>query len=183
MSNTNPKTEAVPSLQSENPCRSIRLEKVVVNIGVGSSGERLEKAKNVLKKITDATPSERKAVDTIREFNVTKNDPIAVMATLRRKRAETFLRTALKAVGNKLQASSFSGRTFSFGIKEHITIPGIRYDPAVGVYGMDVCVVLERPGYRVTRRRRKRSKIGKGHEISTEESIGFVKTAFEVEVS
>jgi large subunit ribosomal protein L5 len=183
MNNLGHETQVVPSLPRESTCRSIRLEKIVVNIGVGSSGERLEKAKAVLKKITGATPCERKAVDTIREFNVTKDESIAVMATLRRKRAEIFLRTALKAIGNKLQASSFSGRTFSFGVKEHISIPGIRYDPAVGIYGMDVCVVLERPGYRVTRRRRKRSKIGKGHTISTEESIDFVKSAFEVEIS
>jgi large subunit ribosomal protein L5 len=168
---------------TENPCRSIRVEKVVVNIGVGASGDRLEKAKAILKVITGANPCERRALDTIREFSVRKNEPIAAVVTLRGQKAEGFLKLAFQAVGNSLKASSFSGRTFSFGIKEHISMPGIRYDPSVGIFGMDVCVALERPGYRVSRRRRRASKVGKGHAITTEEAVDFVRSKFGVEVT
>ena len=55
---------------------------------------------------------------------------------------------------------------FGFGISEHIDL-GIKYDPSTGIYGMDFFVVLERPGYRVSRRRKQQKKIGKQTERRT----------------
>jgi len=181
MSAESPEESTHPRVNT-NSIRSIKLEKVVVNIGVGTGGDRLEKAKSVLTNVTGAKPCERRAVDTIREFNVRKSEPIAAVVTLRGKPAEEFLVIAFKSVGNKIRASAFSGRTFSFGIKEHITIPGVKYDPKIGVLGMDVCVALERPGFRVSKRRRMKSKVGKAHRISTEDSVNFIRGAFGVDV-
>lgn len=175
-------SEQEAPLLTEHPCRSIRIEKVVVNIGVGASGERLEKAKAVLKRITGANPCERRALDTIREFNVRKHEPIAAIVTLRGQAADNFLRMAFQAVGNRLKAGSFSGRTFSFGIREHISLPGVKYDPSIGIFGMDVSVALERPGFRVSRRKRRRSKVGRSHNITTKEAVEFIRSKFGVEV-
>lgn len=180
---SNSKSNEQVMLNQENKLKAIRIEKVVVNIGVGQSGDKLEKAKTVLKRITSAKPCERRALDTIREFNVRKGEPIAAMVTLRRQTAEDFLTLAMKSIYGKLNAKSFSGRTFSFGIKEHINLPGIKYDPSVGIFGMDVCVSLERPGFRVAKRRRRKSKVGRNHIIKTEESISFIIQKFNVEVN
>lgn len=169
--------------ESKAPPFGIRIEKVVVNIGVGKSGEQLEKAKAVLKSITKVQKVwERKAKSTIRDFDVRENDTIAVAVTLRRQAAEEFLGRAFKATNMKLKASSVSGRTFSIGLVEHILLPGSKYDPKLGVFGMDVAVTLERPGYRVARRKRRPSKIGKGAGISSQDTIEFISSKYGVEV-
>jgi len=162
----------------------IRLEKVVVNMGVGKSGEPLEKAKAVLKAITGSDKVwERAARETIRDFGIRKNDPIAAAVTLRGQRANEFLGRAFKAVGMKLRSSSISGRALSFGIAEHILLPGAKYDPKLGIFGMDVAVALERPGYRVARRKRRPAKVGKKAAISSGEAAEFISSEYGVEVT
>jgi large subunit ribosomal protein L5 len=87
----------------------------------------------------------------------------------------------LAARERKLAASSFDPRgSVSFGIKEHIEIPGVKYDPAIGILGMNVSVLLERPGYRVARRARRTARIGKAHLVSKEESMQYFKEKFGV---
>jgi large subunit ribosomal protein L5 len=160
-----------------------RIEKVVVNISVGKSGEPLEKAAKVLKEITGQTPCRRKAKNSIRDFGIRKGESIACIVTLRQEKAIEFLKKALTVVDTKIPSRSFDGQgNFSFGIKEHIELPGVRYDPDVGIFGMDVCVSVTRPGYRVKNRRIESSKIGLNHVLRPEESIVFVKGALGIEV-
>ncbi|MEM0353522.1 MAG: 50S ribosomal protein L5, partial [Archaeoglobaceae archaeon] len=64
---------------------------------------------------------------------------------------------------------------FSFGIQEHIDLPGVEYDPDIGVFGMDVCVSLKRRGYRVAERRIARAKVGSKHRITKEETIRWLE--------
>jgi len=164
-----------------NPMLRPRIAKVTVNISVGESGERLQKAARVLEMLTGQKPSLRRAKRTIRDFGIRKGEPIAVMVTLRREKAFEFLRKAFQAVGNKIRASQFDEHgNVAFGIKEHITIPGVRYDPEIGVFGMDVVVTVERPGYRVARRRRKRSHIPRRHRVTKEESMVLLGETFGV---
>ncbi len=67
---------------------------------------------------------------------------------------QSFLKRGLEAVSNALKASSFDGNgNFAFGIKEHIEIPGTKYVPELGIFGMDVMGTLERPGYRIKRKK------------------------------
>ncbi|MGQ9478582.1 MAG: 50S ribosomal protein L5 [Thermoproteota archaeon] len=162
--------------------RVIRLEKVVVNICPGKPGEALEKAKQVLNLLAGMKPAERRAKKTIKEFGVRRREPIAAVVTLRGRRAEEFLARALSAVGKRLSMKSFQDGIFSFGIREHIQIHDVKYDPKIGVFGMDVCVKLFRPGYRVAYRRRRRSKIGKSQIVTRDETIEFVREKFGVEV-
>lgn len=162
--------------KSENPMRRIKVGKVVVNMAVGTSGERLMKAAQVLEKLTGQKPCFRKAKKTIKDFGIKKGESIACVVTLRGERAMDFLKRALAAVGFKLKRSCFDPLgNFSFGIREHIGLPGVKYDPALGIFGFDVCVSLERPGYRVKRRRRKRSDVGRGHLVTREEAWDFVQ--------
>ncbi len=174
---------AAVTTQLENPMRKIRIGKVTVNIGVGKSGEQLEKAKKVLQQITGQTPSSRRARRTIKDFGIRKGEPIACIVTLRREKAAEFLKTSLAAVGNRLKESAFDHYgNFAFGIKEHIEIPRTRYVPELGIFGMDVTVTLERPGYRVRRRTYHSSSIGKPHLIRKDEAIDFVRHSFGAEI-
>jgi len=167
----------------ENINRRIRISKVVVNSSIGEAAARLEKASKILEELTGQKPSLRKAKKTIRGFGIHRGEPIAVMVTLRGKKAIEFLKNAFSAVGNKIKESSFDEYgNFSFGIKEHLDIPGTRYNPEVGIIGMDVIVNVDRPGRRVELRRIKRSKIGAKHRVTKEEAIEFIQREFNVEI-
>lgn len=170
-------------LVKDHPMKRVYIEKVVVNIGVGTGGEKLEKAAELLKELTGQEPSKRRAKRTIKDFGIRKGEPIGVAVTLRRDDAVKFLMRALQAVNNRVKRSSFDDRgNVCFGIKEHILLPGVKYDPAVGIWGMDVCVKLAKPGLRVQRRRRRRSKVGKSQVVTREEAIEFFQKVLGVQV-
>lgn len=162
--------------------RRISIGKVVVNIGVGKSGEAVERARKVLQQITSQKPASRKAKKSIRDFGTHKGEPIGLVVTVRgQERCMDLLTRLLVAREKKLNSSCFDDRgSVSFGLKEHIEIPGIRYDPEIGIWGMNVSVLLERPGYRVSRRMRKSSSLGKSHVVSKDEAIGYFRREFEV---
>jgi len=163
--------------------KRIDIEKIVVNIGVGKSGEPVERAKHALEELTGKKPAVRGARENVRDFGIHKGEPIGAIVTLRRNDALEFLKRVLESKGNLLKASSFDPYgNISLGIREHIDIPGTRYNPDIGIFGMDVCVSVTRPGYRISRKRNPK-KIGKHHRISKQESIGFFKDKFGVEVS
>ncbi len=71
---------------------------------------------------------------------------------------------------------------FAFGIAEHINIPDVKYDPQLGVQGMNITVCVERPGFRVKRRKRRKAKVPYRHRLTPEESMVFVKTKFGIEI-
>jgi len=167
----------------KNFMRRIILDKVTVNIGLGESGERLQKAYQLLQDLTGAKPVYTKARKSIREFGVRKGAPIGVKVTLRGEKAVEFLKKALAAVNYRIKASSFDDYgNVGFGITEHVLIPGTRYDPEVGIFGMDVVITLIRPGYRVMRRRRKYTRIPKRHRVTKEEAKEFLKQNFNVTI-
>jgi large subunit ribosomal protein L5 len=93
------------------------------------------------------------------------------------------MKRALEAVGNRLSESSFDQQgNFAFGVKEHIEMPGTKYVPELGIIGFDVVATIERPGYRVKRRRVRRSRVGKSHVVTKDEAIQFIKANFGTEV-
>jgi len=175
--------EAIIKKWETQPMLKTKIEKIVVNLNVGKSGEPLEKASKVLKELTNQTPVKRKAKDTIRDFGIRMGEPIAVVVTLRKQKAIDFLKKVLPVVDNKISRSSFDKQgNFAFGLKEHIEIAGVRYDPDVGIFGMDVCVTMVRPGYRVKTRRRRTAVVGQKHVLTPEESVIFVKQTLGVEI-
>jgi len=175
--------EKVQEKKYENPMLKPRIEKVTVNISVGKSGAPLENAAKILEELTGQRPCKRKAKKTIRDFGIRKGEPMACLVTLRGERANSFLERAFKVIDNKLSMKSFDDQgNFSFGVKEHIEIPGTKYRPELGIYGMDISVTLGRPGYRVKRRHRVKSKVGPKHLLTREEGISFVRGEFGVEI-
>ena len=164
--------------------RRISIGKVVINIGVGKSGEAVERARKVLEQITSQKPSQRKAKNSIRDFGTHKGEPIGLVVTTRgQEKCKELITRLLVAREKKMNSSSFDERgSVSFGLKEHIEIPGIRYDPEIGIWGMNVSVLLERPGYRVSRRLRKSASLGKSHVVTKDEAMDYFKREFGVTI-
>ena len=168
---------------SMNPMREIRLAKVTVNMGAGAeSATKLEKCRKIMQTVTKkkivVTSTHKRST-----FGVAKGKPIGVMTTMRGAEAMEFLKKVLQALENRLKSSQFdTNGNFSFGIHEYINIPGIKYDPDVGIMGMDVAVTLERPGYRVRKRMLRPRKVGKSHLIKKEEAIEWARKHLGVNV-
>lgn len=166
-----------------SPMRKIVIAKVVINVGVGKSGEAVERARRVLDQITGQKPSERKAKESIRDFGIHRGEPIGLVVTVRGDGTRELITRLLTARENKMNESSFDSRgSVSFGLKEHIEIPGIRYDPEIGIWGMNVSVFLQRPGGRVSKRLRKPAPLGKTHVVTKEEAMEFFKREFGVTI-
>ncbi|MBN1236528.1 MAG: 50S ribosomal protein L5 [Methanotrichaceae archaeon] len=160
-----------------------RIDKVVVHVGVGESGQRLVNAETIMKVITKQQPVRSIAKKTLPTFNIKKNEPIGAKLTLRGKVAEDFLIIALKAAGNSLKKSQFDKQgNFSFGIEEHTDFPGMRYDPEIGIFGMDVSVALKRAGYRIARRRVAQKKLPIRQRLKEDDTMEFVAKKFGVQI-
>jgi large subunit ribosomal protein L5 len=158
-----------------NTMKQISLEKVVINIGVGKSGEPLERAKNGLEELTSRKPTQCGAKNNVRDFGIHKGEPIGAKVTLRNTHALEFAKRIIQAKNNQLRKSSFDNYgNISIGISEHIDIPGAKYNPDIGIFGMNVCISLSRPGYRILNKSNPR-KLGKNHRISKDEAIKFFK--------
>jgi len=159
--------------------RDIAIEKLCINISLGESGDRLTRAAKVLEQLTGQTPVYSKARYTVRSFAIRRNEKIAVHCTVRGPKALEILERGLKVKEYELKARNFSdGGNFGFGIDEHIDL-GIKYDPSIGIYGMDFYVVLARPGKRVSKRRRAVPKMGIHHRVTKEEATNWFKTKFD----
>jgi large subunit ribosomal protein L5 len=160
----------------------IRIAKVTLNVGCGGDLQKIERAKKMLEMLTHQKPaitqSKRRST-----FGIARGKPVGVKVTLRKEKALNFLKTALKAVGNKLKISQFDEEgNLNIGIKEYIDLPGIKYSPEIGMLGFDVTVTLEKPGFRIKRRKVAKRKIPKSKRISREEAIDWFIKKFGVEI-
>ncbi len=166
---------------SSSTMKSPKISKITVNIGVGEGGEKLAKAETLLEKLVGQKPIRTYSKITQPTWGIRIGSPIACKVTLRNDTAEKFLKDALLAVDNRIEESKFDNHgNVSFGIKEHIDIPGVRYDPNVGIFGMDVALTIERPGYRIKQRKEKKKKVSKNHQLSKEDTIQFMKKRYNI---
>ena len=163
--------------------RQAKVQKVVVNIGVGDAGERLVKAQKVLEMLTKHKPKITTAKITNRDLGVREGMPIGCKVTLRGDEAEKFLNRALSTRERRIASYSFDREgNLSFGVPDYTDFEGMRYDPEIGIFGMDVSVVIQRPGYRVTQRRVMKRRLPKEHRMTRQEAIVFMKQKFNAEV-
>ncbi len=163
--------------------RDIRLEKAVINIGVGDAGERLLKAEKVLQMVTGRKPVRTIAKTTNRDFGIRQGQQIGCKVTLRGQDAFDFVKKAFWIRENRIANYSFDPEgNFSFGITDYTDFPGMKYDPEIGIFGLDVSASVGRPGRRIARRRIMRAHLPKYQRITRKEGIEFVKQKFGVEV-
>jgi len=158
--------------------RNIKIDKVVINMCVGEPGDRLTRAGRVLQELSEQEPKFSTARLTIRSFGIRRNDKIATYVTVSGQKAEDILQKALHVKEFELKDKNFSqSGNFGFGIQEHIDL-GLKYDPSVGIYGMDFYVVLTRPGKRVALKKHKKGKIGYQHKVTPEDAKKWFVTKF-----
>lgn len=176
--------EMVPGQRGrENVMRQLRVTKVTLNIGAGKSAEKLEKGLKLLKAITGIAPIKTFTNKRIPNWGLRPGLPIGCKLTLRKAGSVELLRRLIQSRDSKLVESQFDDEgNVSFGIPEYIDIPGVNYDPAIGIMGLEVCVTLERPGFRIKRRKVMKRKIPARHRISKQEAIEFMKGKFGVTV-
>ena len=171
------------SQQTENSMKEIFLSKVVLNMGVGKSGEPIEIGKKALSEITGKKPNARNAKKSQRDWGVRKGEPIGVAVTVRNDDAIELLKRLLLAKDNKINGHAIDNEgNMSFGIKEHIDIPGIKYDPKIGILGLEVSASLARSGFNIRLRSQHKSKVGKKHRISKDDTIKFLTENFGVQI-
>jgi large subunit ribosomal protein L5 len=166
-----------------NPMRKPRVEKVVVNIGVGEGGEKLIKAEKVLQMVTGKKPVRTLARVNNREWGVKPGMPIGCKVTLRGDDGVRFLKKAFDVRGNKVPWYHFDDEgNLNFGVPDYTDFEGMKYDPDIGIFGMNVTAVITRPGNRVKQRRLLATRPGRHHRMDREEATAYVAQAFGVEV-
>lgn len=133
-----------------NPMQVPRIDKVVLNMGVGEATADSRKAQTAAKDlavIAGQHPVITRAKNSIAGFKVREHMPLGCKVTLRRQRMyeflDRFVTIALPRVRDfrGLNSKSFDGRgNFATGVKEHLIFPEIIYDKVDQVWGMDVIV-------------------------------------------
>ena len=166
-----------------NPMKTIRIEKITLNIGAGKDQNKLEKARLLLKKITGLEPVKTYTKKRIPGWGLRPGLAIGCKITLRKGSAIELLKRLVDAKDKTLLQSQFDEKgNISFGIHEYIDIEGAKYDPKIGIIGLQACVTLERPGYRIKRRSTKTTRVSKKHCISKEEAIDYMKEQFNISI-
>ena len=167
----------------QNSMREPRIEKIIVNIGVGEAGDKLAKAEKVLQMVTKQKPVRTISRTTNKDLGIRWGMPLGVKVTIRKRAAEEFLKTALWVKENRMTSYSFDPEgNFSFGITDYTDFPGQKYNPEIGIFGMDVCVVVRRAGQRVARRAHASRRIPHYHRLTRAEVIDYLKRKYGVEV-
>lgn len=166
----------------ENKMREIKIEKLTLNCGTGVEQPKLERALKLLKVISGGNPVKTKSKRRVPSLGLRIGLPIGCKVTIRGKPSYDLLKRLLESVGNKLRRKQFNPGSFAFGIKEYIEIPGMTFQRDVGIMGLEACVTLARPGYRIEEKKLKAGKVPLRHRITKEETVNFIKEKFNTHI-
>lgn len=170
-------------MKQENPMREIRIEKLTLNMGTGKDQAMLEKGLKLLAAIADVKPVKTFTQKRIPEWGVRPGLPVGCKATIRGEKAAILISRILDAKSFTLQENNFDEMgTVSIGIPEYIDIKDAKYDPEIGVMGLQACITLARPGFRVKKRRLYKTKIPKNHQITKNDAMEFMKKKFKIKI-
>jgi large subunit ribosomal protein L5 len=166
-----------------NQMKTIRVEKVTLNIGAGKDEVLLKKGEKLFKSLTNVTPVRTITEKRIQGWGLRPGLPIGVKLTLRGEQANAMIPRLLGAKDNVLTENCFDGfGNISFGIPEYVDILGAKYDPELGIIGLQASITLERPGYRIKRRKLQKRKLPSHHQVSKEEAVAFMQETFKIKV-
>ncbi|MGM5482888.1 MAG: 50S ribosomal protein L5 [Nanobdellota archaeon] len=162
--------------------RNIRIEKLTLNIGAGKDQEKLEKGMKLIEYLTGVKPVKTKSNKRIPGWGVRPGLPIGCKVTIRNDCKE-LIKKFVEAKDGLLKPSQIDENgNISFGVHEYINVPGVKYNPEIGIMGFQISVTLSRPGKRISRRRLGKSNVPKKHRVSRDEAIEFMKKEFNVEI-
>lgn len=166
-------------MKKMNVMKNIRVEKVTLNIGAGKDTVLLDKGIKLIKNLTGIEPVKTVTQKRIPGWGLRPGLPIGCKLTLRGKNALDIIPRLLAAKDNLLTAKNFDNAgNISFGIPEYIDIEGSQYDPDIGIIGLQVCITLTRPGFRVKNRHLRSTKLPNNHRISKNDAVNFMKDNF-----
>lgn len=163
--------------------RQIRIEKLTLNIGAGKEQAVLEKGITLLKNITGLAPVKTITQKRIANWGLRPGLPVGCKITFRREQAKILAKRLLSAKNNLLSKNNFDDcGNVSFGIHEYIDIPDVKYDPKIGIMGLQASLTLQRPGFRIKRRKIMKRSVPKKHGIAREEAVQFMKDNFAIKI-
>src|SRR3989338_2026319 len=166
-----------------NKMQNIKVEKLTFNVGAGKDQQVLEKGIKLIKHITGIDPVKCITRKRIPAWGVRPGLPIGCKLTVRDKTKIALIKRLLKAKNNKLSDNNFDqAGSIAFGILEYIDIPEVKYNPEIGLIGLQICITLERPGFRIKKRKLKQTKIPSKHAITREQAVEFMKKEFQINV-
>ena len=148
-------SEVIPRMMKEfsyvNPMQVPRLERVVINVGLGEAVQNIKLLDSVVSElalITGQRPVVTRAKKAIAGFKVREGMPIGAKVTLRRSRMYEFLDRLLNIGLPRIRdfrgvsPKAFDGRgNYTLGLKEQLTFPEIKYDDVALLHGMDITIV------------------------------------------
>jgi len=171
-------------LGNKNPMRSIKVEKITLNIGTGKDQQKLEKAQKLLKSLTGIDSVRTITQKRIAAWGLRPGLPIGCKLTLRKKEATDLVPRMLAAKEFKLAENNFDENgNVSFGIKEYIDVRDAKYDPDIGTMGLQCSITLQRPGFRIKNRKMFKKTIPMHHRIPKVDAMNFMKDNYQVKIA
>ncbi|MFP4111636.1 MAG: 50S ribosomal protein L5 [Candidatus Woesearchaeota archaeon] len=166
----------------DNIMRKIKIAKATLNVGAGKDQNVLNKGMMLIKHITGLDAVKTKTYKRLQAWGLRPGLPVGCKLTIRdpemiRDLVERFL----DAKNNELSLKQFDENgNVAFGIPEYIDIKGVKYNPDIGMMGLQICLTLERPGYRIKKRRIENRKVSHKHSVSKDDAIKFMKDNYNI---
>lgn len=168
---------------SENAMKNIRVAKVTLNFGAGTDQKNLAKGVKLITMIAGKTPVKTKTSKRIPGWGLRPGLPIGCKLTLRGQEALALIPRLLESKDKMLSLKNIDDNgNISFGIPEYVDIPETKYDPELGIMGLEASISLERPGFRVKSRKVMKRKIPMHHRIAKDDAIAFLKEQYQIKI-